>query len=260
MQRPALATLERGSGSPTLVLLHYFGGSSAAWTLVVDRLAPEHRCIVPDLRGFGASAAHDVPETWSVADAADDVAALIAAHGLDAFVLVGHSMGGKIALTLAARRPAGLERLVLVAPSPPTPEPIPDDVRARLLATHGERAAAEDGARQITFQTPGSPLFEQVVADNLRTAPGVWRAWLRTGSREDISGTMARIDVPVLAIAGAEDGTIPSRVIQRQVVGRVPGATFVEVAGSKHLIPIDQPAELARLVAAQRVDHASERD
>jgi pimeloyl-ACP methyl ester carboxylesterase len=247
--RPVLPAIERGSGKPTLVFLHYFGGSSADWDLVADRLAPGFRCLLPDLRGFGAAAADDVPPTWSVADAADDVAALIAAHAVDDFVLVGHSMGGKIALALAARELAGLRRVVLVAPSPPTPEPIDDNVRARLLATHGERAAAQESAGEITFQPQGSPLFERVVADNLATAPGVWRAWLETGSREDISEAVKRIAVPVLAVSGAEDRTIPTTVIAREVVARVPGAKLIEVAGSRHLVPFDRPEELSRLIA-----------
>lgn len=247
--RPVLPAIERGSGTPTLVFLHYFGGSSADWDLVADRLAPEFRCLLPDLRGFGTAASDDVPSTWSVGDAADDVAALIAAHALDDFVLVGHSMGGKIALALAAPKLAGLRRVVLVAPSPPTPEPIDEAVRARLLSTHGERAAAEEGARAITFQPPGSPLYERVVADNLATAPGAWRSWLETGSKEDISEAVKRIAVPVLAVSGADDRTIPTAVIAREVVGRVPGAELVEVAGSRHLIPFDQPEELSRLIA-----------
>jgi pimeloyl-ACP methyl ester carboxylesterase len=247
--RPVLPATERGSGKPVLVFLHYFGGSAADWDLVADRLAPAFRCLLPDLRGFGACASDDVPDSWSVADAADDVAALIAARALDDFVLVGHSMGGKIALALAARELAGLRGVVLVTPSPPTPEPIDEAVRTRLLATHGERAAAEEGAGEFTHQPPGSALYERVVADNLATAPGVWRAWLETGSREDISTAVKRIAVPVLAVSGADDRTIPTDVIAREVVRRVPGARLVEVPGARHLIPFDRPEELSRLIA-----------
>ena len=247
--RPALATTERGSGEPTLVFLHYYGGSAAEWIAVVDRLSSRFRCVLPDLRGFGASAASDVPDTWSVEDAADDVEALLADLVRESFVLIGHSMGGKIALALAARRPATLQAVVLVAPSPPTPEPIRDDVRSRLLATHGGREAAAEGAKAITAQPPGSAAFEQVVADNLRAAPGAWRAWLVTGSREDISSAMDRIAVPVLAVSGDQDETIPTNVIRTEVAERVPGAKLVEVAGARHLIPLDRPEELARLIS-----------
>src|SRR3954469_3094878 len=103
--------LDRGCGDRTLVFLHYFAGSSRAWAPVIDRLADDHRCIAPDLRGFGTA---DAPATgYAVNDYANDVAALIGALDIGRHVLVGHSMGGKIALALAARRPPGLEALVL---------------------------------------------------------------------------------------------------------------------------------------------------
>jgi pimeloyl-ACP methyl ester carboxylesterase len=58
-----------------------------------------------------------------------------------------------------------------------------------------------------------------------------------------------RIAVPVLAVSGAEDRTIPTTVIAREVVARVPGAKLIEVAGSRHLVPFDRPEELSRLIA-----------
>lgn len=101
---------------PTLVFLHYFGGSTRAWTEVVEQLADDYHCVAPDLRGFGASDAS--PENFAVKDYADDVADLISTLEIGNSALVGHSMGGKIALALAARNPKGLQSLILLAPSP----------------------------------------------------------------------------------------------------------------------------------------------
>ena len=135
--RPPLHVLHAGSGSgPVLVLLHLFAGSALSWEPLAERLAPLHRLVVPSLRGFGRSPAPAPGVT--LADYADDVAEI--ASDLGRYVLVGHSMGGKVAALLAARRPPGLAGLVLVAPSPPTPEPIPD--RAAMLAAFGDPAAA----------------------------------------------------------------------------------------------------------------------
>ena len=240
-----LHVVDRGCGDRALVFLHYFAGSSRAWAPVMDRLA-DYRCIALDLRGFGDS---DGPATgYAVNDSADDVAALIASLGLARYGLIGHSMGGKIALALAARRPPGLEALLLIAPSPPTPEPILDDVRAHLLASRGDRASAEDTARAIMMAGPGTPAFAQVVEDNLRTAPPAWRAWLEQGSREDISALMPRIDRPVLVLVGDEDTTIPPPVIEREVVARIEGAHLVRVARSRHLVPLDAPQAVADAV------------
>jgi pimeloyl-ACP methyl ester carboxylesterase len=114
---------------PSLVFLHYFGGSSQAWTEVIEKLARDFHCVAPDLRGFGAS---DEPaENLALEDYADDVECLISTLALENFVLIGHSMGGKIALAFAARNPKNLRSLILLAPSPPTPEPIKDETRAK---------------------------------------------------------------------------------------------------------------------------------
>lgn len=129
---------ERGNDAngarPVLVFLHYFGGSSRAWFPLLDRLENSFRCIAPDLRGWGDSEATETG--YAVAQVATDTAALIGALTIERYVLVGHSMGGKAALALASRQPTGLDALILLAPSPPTPEPIEDAERARLLQTH----------------------------------------------------------------------------------------------------------------------------
>ena len=255
---PPLHVGGRGAGDPTLVFLHYFAGSSLGWSAVITELAPDHRCVAPDLRGFGASAF--APNGGAMADAADDVALLVARLGLERYVLVGHSMGAKVALALAARRPAGLNALILVAPSPPTPEPIADADRARLLASHGDRAAAEENAGKITHRARGTPEFDLVVADNLRTSLPAWRAWLKRGSREDLADLAPRIDVPVLVVAGRDDETIPLGLVEREVVARFSGARLVQVAGARHLVPLDAPEALADAIRLLLVDRAPSRE
>ena len=98
------------------------------------------RCLAPDLRGFGESPAPG--EGWAhyTVDAmADDLHGLLGRLSLGRFIVVGHSMGGKVALALAARQPAGMAGLALLAPSPPTPEPMEPAERARLLGRSRRR-------------------------------------------------------------------------------------------------------------------------
>lgn len=224
-------------GAPAVIFLHSFGGSGRSWADVVDGLAGQARCIAPDLRGFGDT---EAPAGYAVDDYADDVAALAAALGLDDYVVVGHSMGGKIALALAARRPAGLRALLLLAPSPPTPEPMADHERARLLATHGDQTAALETVRKITHRPLPPDLVERAVADTLRSSTAAWRAWLEGGSREDLSERMAGVDVPVTVLVGRNDPVMPRPVLQHDVAERV-GGTLTVASDAGHLLPLESP-------------------
>lgn len=241
-----LNVVERGAGPLTLVFLHYFGGSALAWSGVMDRLAPTYRCVAPDLRGHGDSAAP--ADGYSMNDAADDVAGLIVALGIERHVLVGHSMGGKIALTLAARRFPALLSLVLLAPSPPSPEPIPTAERARLLAAHGDAAAARETAMNVTARPLTAALLAQVIGDGVHTAAVAWRAWLECGSREDLASLAGQVGAATLVVAGAHDRVLGARVLQDTVLSRLSRARMAVVPDVGHLIPLENPAAAAELI------------
>lgn len=179
--RPPLHVLHAGTTGnetrPALVLLHYFAGSALSWEPLAELLAPRYRLVVPSLRGFGGSPAPEAGIT--LADYADDVAGIAAPLGRH--VLVGHSMGGKIAALLASRRPPDLAGLILVAPSPPTPEPIPD--RAATLAAFGDPAAAAETARAISARAGQPQVLARILGDNLRASRVAWTWWIETTSR-----------------------------------------------------------------------------
>jgi 3-oxoadipate enol-lactonase len=99
---------------------------------------------------------------------ADDAEAVARTLELSSYVLVGHSMGGKVAQIVATRRPDGLMGLLLVAPAPPTPMPVPEAQRAAMLFSYSSR----EGVEQALSVLAGSPkLREQVIEDTLRGAP-----------------------------------------------------------------------------------------
>jgi pimeloyl-ACP methyl ester carboxylesterase len=241
-----LNVLEQGSGPLTLVFLHYFGGSALEWQAVVGQLASDYRCVAVDLRGHGDS---DAPETgYSVEDMADDVAALVHDLSLTQFVLVGHSMSGKVALQLASRQPEGLQKLLLVSPSPPRPEPIPDKDRQHMLATHGQRSAAEQTFENITAFNVSDLAREQIIADNLRTSATAWNAWLTVGSREDIADQMVSIRVPVAIIVGAEDRALSPDVQPQLTTPYLKNVTVETIVGAGHLLPWETPAQLVAFI------------
>lgn len=247
----SLAVTVRGAGTPALVFLHYFGGSRRAWDAVIDELAANHRCVAVDLRGHGDSSAP--AGGYTVGDGARDVEAVIDAIGLktDGYVLVGHSMGGKIAMALASRRPPGLRALVLIAPSPPTPEPIPDARRSELLTHFGDLRTAEETADRNVATKLDTTRRAGVIGDSLRTAHAAWRGWLEVGSREDISALVPEIDVPTLVVAGGVDHTIPAPLLREALLPLLVSGQLRMIAAVAHLMPVEAPAMVAQLIRLQ---------
>ena len=227
----------------TVVLLHAFGGSSRSWDLVAPRLA--HPCVAPNLRGFGGSPA---PEgAYDVESYAKDVLALVA--GLEDYVLVGHSMGGKFALAAAAQRPRGLRGLVLVAPSPPTPEPMAPEERRRLLEGYGDLRVATETVRNIVRRPIPQDVRTSTVHDYLAATERAWAAWLQVGSLEDIADAMGAVDVPVRIVVGSEDPVVGPKTQRDEVASRLADASIAEVPDAGHLLPIEAPDAVADAIA-----------
>jgi len=241
-----LHVTECGNGPQALVFLHYFGGSSRAWRQVAALLADRWRCVIPDLRGFGDSDA--IPDQYDLNNAADEVLALVSALKIESFGLVGHSMGGKIALVVAARQPPGLSHLVLLAPSPPTPEPMNASERASLLACQTSYAAAHQAARKSCGQPLPAVLVQQVIDDRLRASPAAWRWWLASGSCESVQDGIAQISIPVQVISGMLDTNIPTAVIEREVMAQLPLARLRLLPGCGHLLPLEAPQAVAQAI------------
>ena len=252
----SLSIHESGSGPLSLVFLHYFGGSALAWDTVINNLSDRYYCVAIDLRGFGDSipaAGFSRQTTFSVDDMADDVADVIGQYVPGDYILVGHSMGGKVALALAAGsperpKPIGLQSLVLISPSPPVPEPISDGNRQKLLMAYGQRMEAERTFDNITEVVVSKAVREQIITDNLRTAEPAWMAWLLAGSREDILSRMATVQLPVHIIVGADDRAIPAEVQQRLVLPYLKQATVEIILGAGHLLPLETPTELTAFI------------
>jgi pimeloyl-ACP methyl ester carboxylesterase len=96
-----IAFEERGSGEPTLVFVHGWCGDRALWRATAEALAPRYRTLALDLAGHGSSGAGR--EHWTLSSLADDVVAVTTAAGADDVILIGHSMGGPVALLAASR-------------------------------------------------------------------------------------------------------------------------------------------------------------
>ena len=243
--RPPLHVLDEGAGSPAILFIHGFPSSSRLWAEVIHRLETSHRCVAPDLRGFGRSP--EFGAGWRITDHVDDLQRLLGALRLGDFVLVGHSMGGKIAAALAATRPAGLRRLVLLASSPLGPELMSEADRAEALAAYDDPLAAEALVDRITRHPPSGRAREAFIDDGLLASNEAWRWWLEHGSRENLSGQTAKIATSLTVVAGDDDPVLPPAV-QDQLALALGAEPPTLMAGAGHLLPIERPDACAALL------------
>lgn len=243
--------IDRGEGSPTLLFLHFWGGSSRTWGPVVESLSEVNRCVAIDFRGWGGSSKEAA--VYDLVTLADDVVDLIKVLDPGHFVIVGHSMGGKVAQLVAARHPEGLERLILVAPAPSTALEVSQEQRQEMLASYQTRDGAERAVDILSAFPLAEEQREQVVQDILAGAPDAKRAWPEKGMTEDISAEASKIAVPVHVIVGSADN-IESEASLRAAFGKViPGTGFSVLPGVGHLLPLEATAEVVAAIRAAQV-------
>ena len=238
---------EQGQGELTLVFLHYWGGSSRTWRHVTTALASSFRILALDHRGWGKSDAP--PSGYGLEDLAADALGVIEALDLKSYVMVGHSMGGKVAQLLASRRPKGLAGVVLVAPSPPSPMTMPVEARERMANAYYSREAVETTLDHVLTAKPlRAADREQVIADSLNGSPQAKAAWPRWTSQEDIAGQVAAIDAPTLVIAGELDRVDSVETLKAELLPLIPQAVLKVLPGTGHLSMLESPQAVTQLI------------
>ncbi|MGL3198690.1 MULTISPECIES: alpha/beta fold hydrolase [Curtobacterium] len=247
----------------TAFCLHALGSSSEEFALLHDRLEDVLDLVGIDLPGFGTSPASS---GTTVEDMVERVERAIGRSGVTEWALVGHSMGGKVAAIVADRTISGanglfgLRGVVLLAASPRSPEPMGEDRRQAMLdwaaAGHINTDHAGEFVDANTAATLRSDRLRSAVYDVERTDPEAWRAWLERGSREDWSDDTTN-PVPALVLAGAEDGDLGPSAQQELVLPHWPNGTFAIVPGAAHLLPWEQPDDVADRIRTFWERHAA---
>jgi pimeloyl-ACP methyl ester carboxylesterase/predicted SnoaL-like aldol condensation-catalyzing enzyme len=238
---------EKGEGGPALVFLHYWGGSRRTWSQVIEPLSKRFRCIAIDLRGWGKSDHH--AKNYNLLSQADDVEGVIEELNLMDFVLVGHSMGGKIAQVLAGRRLNGLRGVVLVAPAPPTPLHVPDTQKQTMLASYTMPEGIADALKVISHRPLTLAQRLQVTEDSLGGAEGAKTTWVSQSMPLDISKQTASINVPVCVIVGSADQIEKEDALREAILPLVPTARFKTIEGVGHLTPLEGPNEVVNAIS-----------
>lgn len=237
------------SGGPAVLLLHGLGSCAEDWLLQRPALEGRYRLLMPDLRGHGRSSVPTgVP---SVSMLAKDVRGLLRRLGEEACHVVGLSLGGAVALSLALDAPEYARSLVLVNTFARIPwswrslrqgaERLGLLARGRLHEL-GERVA--EGLFPDADQAALRELATERVAANSRAA----YAWMLFAvARFDARRQIGRIAAPTLVIAGERDTTVPMRC-KEELARRIPGARLAVIPGSGHATPIDAAGSFNRLL------------
>lgn len=242
---------------PTLFFVHALGSSAREWDKVIESLGPHFTTVALDLPGFGDTAADDRTDVDVMVEW---LSAEVRKRAPDAWMVVGHSMGGKLATLLARRMELGevglssLAGIVLVAASPPSPEPMNEERREEMMGWFSDGIASREQAGTFVDANTASrlpdTLRELAIADVRRSSRKAWLAWLERGSREDWSWLGQKLRTPTLIVAGAEDGDL-GEAPQRSINATLYEAATVEIiADAAHFIPYEQPERLAALIVA----------
>ena len=234
----------RSGTAPALVFLHYWGGSRRTWRPVLTRLHPDQAFVNYDQRGWGDSA--NAPGPYDVQRLADDAQSVIGTMGYTDYVLVGHSMGGKMAQVLTARWPAGLAGVVLVAPAPARPVGSTEVLQQLTMHAYDDEQSVQQSIDQmLTYQPLTAELRKQIVEDSLRAGDEARLAWPKYVMVQDVSAGLTDVDIPVLVIAGNHDRVEPPAVLADHLLPLMSHASMTVPEDTGHLSPLEVPDQVA---------------
>lgn len=254
-----LSFLDTRSGFPT-IFLHPTPLDGAFWQPVINELDGV-RAIAPDLRGHGSSElgatlpvggfarVPDAP-VLSMGQLASDILRLLDYLKIEKAVFVGCSIGGYVLLELWRRAPERMRGLAFICSKPQPDAEANLEKRAATIAQarKGKPAAIFDSMAQTLVSATARAKRPEIVAE-LRahmtlTAEALVAVQAGLGARPNSVPTVATITVPVLAIAGGEDGSVTPAEMEafRAAPG---GCTYVLLADAGHLAAYEQPREVA---------------
>ncbi|GLF93965.1 alpha/beta fold hydrolase [Streptomyces yaizuensis] len=235
---------DSGGDAPPVVLLHPGVGDSRIWDPLVERLAPHHRIIRYDVRGYGRSPAPTAPYTLL-----GDLLAVLDHFALDRVPLVGCSMGGGAALGLALLAPERVRSLVLVTPGvggyPWPDEPEVDAEYERLMAARDIDGLTAFGLREWARSGADERAVEQ-----LRSAATAWPGEEEHEEADPpVFDRLGEITVPAVVLLGELDRP-PLVTCNEELAARLPDCRLVRMPGVDHLAPLRVPDLIAGTVLA----------
>jgi 3-oxoadipate enol-lactonase len=245
--------IEQGKGGTPLLFLHGIGGSAESYRGQLDHFGASRHTLAWIMPGYSGTPSPAEPTFPAFADA---VLRLLDAADLHRVHLVGHSLGGFIALELAARGTGRLASLTLYSTTAAFGRPDGEWQRqfiaerlAPLAAGRSMREIATGLVDGLISPRASASARAAAIAAMAAVPAAAYRAALHLLVTFDRRDTLPHLAVPTLLIAGAEDRTAPAPVMQR-MAEKIPGAEIVVLDGVGHLAHVEAPQSFDRALGA----------
>jgi 3-oxoadipate enol-lactonase len=230
--------------APVVVLSNSLGATRGMWDPQVPALAERYRVVSYDTRGHGESPAP--PGPYTLDDLVDDLVALLDRIGAPRAHVAGLSLGGMIALRLAAREPQRVHRLAVLCSSAKTE---PQGFLDRAAAARADGTASFAPAVASRWLTPSyaaehPDLLARLEAMIAGADDEGYAACAEVVGRVDLREDLGRITAPTLVVSGAEDPALPPEH-QRAIADGIAGAELLTVSPGAHLANLEQPLRIS---------------
>ncbi len=258
-----IAYVEMGKGEQTLVFIHGLASYLPAWQYNLDTLSTKYRCIALDLPGYGKSSKGN--HNYTMSFFAQTLKTLMQELAIEKATLIGHSMGGQIAMTFALKYPENVEKLVLIAPAGfetfkpeqaqllenfTTPEQIkntPDQkIRSNLEVNFSKMPESAEFmiTDRIKMKTASDfDGFSQAVAKSVKGMLS-----------EPVLEQLPQLKIPTLIIYGEEDKLIPNKFFNAQLSTQQVGELGTEKISSAQLKMIKNAGHMVQFEKYQEVN------
>ena len=261
-----------GDGKEVLLLLHGNFASWRWWQPLLKNTPAGYRAYAPDLRGCGDT---DRPEEgYTISQHAEDLDQLIGALRLKRLHLVGHSLGGCVALDYALSYPQRIKTLTLVAPAPAEGHSVINSSRygngftsssstlhsafrlSESLGTH--RKVMERALARMVAPDRMDGDFRALVDDAVRMSRNAAVGHIETLSTWDVQDAIGRLNLPVLIIGGRNDHLIPPEALQR-AAAKFPNGRLIIWPGMGHTPQLEHPERFNRILLKFTRQHSAAR-
>ena len=229
-----------GKGEPTLVFIHGWSCDSGYWDQQLNELAQFYTVVTLDLAGHGRSQGKKTRKDWSMANFGADVAAVVNAVGAPRVILVGHSMGGPVALEAARQLKGKVIGIVGVDTLREIAAPFPKETTDPLLASMHQDFAktTADFVAKNFFTDKIDPIMKKWIIKDMSEAPSkVAIPALEGLLAMDYRAALADLDLPIVAINSDPPPTDEAAIRRIEPRFRV-----VRIAGTGHFLMLERPA------------------